>query len=106
MTKDVEAKDADAGINALVEYRVVPAAPKTLFDDVTLTSADGSDEEEDGYGVFEFASPHQPVLTLKAPLDYESVKRYRVIIIASVIFFLFAFNLVLFLEIPLEILMT
>lgn len=83
--RDLEAQDADAGINALVEYQVVPSlkpptkspTPTSLFDTVDAV-------EEDGFGVFEFAASHVPVLTLRKALDYESVRRYLVTIVASV----------------------
>ena len=76
MPKDaIEALDADAGINALVEYRVVPG---------NLSAS--VNESSDGFGVFEFATAHQAVLTLARPLDYESVRRYLVTVVASVRF--------------------
>lgn len=64
----VAAKDADAGINALVEYKVVP---NRNFND-------------DGFGTFEFKLPNQPVLTLAKQLDFETVSRYTVTVVASV----------------------
>ena len=74
ISKDlIEAKDADAGINALVEYRIVPSIP-------SAADADAAD----GYGTFQFASPHEAVVTLVKPLDYESVRRYVLTVVASV----------------------
>lgn len=65
------AYDADAGINALVEYKVVAGSnPGGL--------------QKDGYGIFRFQSVHQPVLTLQRPLDYENTSQYSVTIVASV----------------------
>ena len=66
--RDVSAKDGDAGINALVEYKVVPNRNVT----------------DDGFGTFEFRLPHQPVLTLAKPLDFEAISRYTVIVVATV----------------------
>lgn len=47
VTKDVEARDADAGINALVEYRVIPASSSSS---VTGDQEANSTRTEDGYG--------------------------------------------------------
>lgn len=91
--QDIEAKDSDAGINALVEYKVVPNAQKmrsgsttntSLFDTTTATATDSFD----GFGMFEFPATHIPVLTLRQSVDYESVRRYLVTIVASVSFIL------------------
>ncbi len=79
--REVLAKDADAGINALVEYRVVPNAQVAgRLGNASLATYG------DGYGTFEFKLPHQPVLTLVKPVDYETVPRYIVTIVASVCF--------------------
>jgi len=76
--REVLAKDADAGINALVEYRVVPNAQVAgRLGNASLATYG------DGYGTFEFKLPHQPVLTLVKPVDYETVPRYIVTIVAS-----------------------
>ena len=72
--RDAVAKDADAGINALIEYKVVPG--DTELGTVNTTS--------DGYGTFQFQSVHQPILILQKSLDYENVSRYLVTIVASV----------------------
>lgn len=90
--QDIEAKDADAGINALVEYKVVPNSQRmrsgssvnnaSLFD--TQTSTLTNFDSNDGFGMFEFAAAHIPVLTLRQSVDYESVRRYLVTIVASV----------------------
>ena len=58
------ARDVDAGINALVEYRVVDSGAPS--------------------GTFRFQSLHQPILTLHKPLDYETSSRYLVTVVASV----------------------
>ncbi len=77
--RQVLAKDADAGINALVEYRVVPNAQVAgRLGNASLATYG------DGYGTFEFKLPHQPVLTLAKPVDYETVPSYIVTIVASV----------------------
>ena len=78
----LEAKDADAGINALVEYKVVPSS----FSHPSAHSGGGGGggANDDGYGTFHFASPHQPIVTLVKPLDYESVRRYTLTVVASV----------------------
>jgi hypothetical protein len=84
--RDIEAKDADAGINALVEYKVVPNSQRmrsggnvSLFNE-TNPALDAFD----GFGMFEFPAAHIPVMTLRQPIDYESVRRYLVTIVASV----------------------
>ena len=91
--QDIEAKDADAGINALVEYKVVPinaqkmrsgSTNASLFDTTTTTTTAATDSISDGFGMFEFAAAHIPVLTLRQSVDYESVRRYFVTIVASV----------------------
>lgn len=79
--RDLEAHDADAGINALVEYQVVPGSKATR---TAVSLFDTTDTEEDGFGIFEFAAAHVPVLTLRKALDYETVRRYLVTIVASV----------------------
>ncbi|XP_046657764.1 cadherin-99C-like isoform X2 [Daphnia pulicaria] len=83
--RDIEAKDADAGINALVEYKVVPNSQRmrsggnvSLFNE-TNPALDAFD----GFGMFEFPAAHIPVMTLRQPIDYESVRRYLVTIVAS-----------------------
>ena len=81
--RDLEAKDADAGINALVEYKVVPETRRGLAT-TTKTSLFEDPEDVDGFGVFEFSNAQSPVLTLRQPVDYESVRRYVVTIVASV----------------------
>jgi len=75
----LEAKDAEAGINALVEYKVVPSSSSS-----SAHSGGGGGANDDGYGTFHFASPHQPIVTLFKPLDYESVRRYTLTVVASV----------------------
>ena len=92
--QDIEAKDADAGINALVEYKVVPinaqkmrsgSTNASLFNTTTTTTtAAATDSISDGFGMFEFPAAHIPVLTLRQSVDYESVRRYFVTIVASV----------------------
>lgn len=86
--RDIEAKDADAGINALVEYKVLPNAQRMRSGSANSSSAsslfDGALDASDGFGTFEFPSAHIPVLTLRQPVDYELVRRYLVTIVASV----------------------
>ena len=83
--RDLEAKDADAGINALVEYKVVPNGVGARLDATTTVSLfDTPDTVADGFGVFEFAAAHIPVLTLRQSVDYETVRRYLVTVVASV----------------------
>ena len=85
--REVLAKDADAGINALVEYRVVPNAQVAgRLGDASLATYG------DGYGTFEFKQPHQPVLTLVKAVDYETVPRYLVTIVASVCALILSFE--------------
>ncbi|XP_032795630.2 cadherin-99C isoform X2 [Daphnia magna] len=87
VVRDIEAKDADAGINALVEYKVVPNAQRMRSGSTNSSSApslfDSPLDASDGFGMFEFPAAHVPVLTLKQPLDYESTRRYLVTIVAS-----------------------
>lgn len=78
VSRDIEAKDVDAGINALIEYKVVQGAKSSLFDALETNGIDG-------YGIFEFPAAHSPVLTLRQSVDYESARRYLVTIVASVI---------------------
>lgn len=90
---DIEAKDADAGINSLVEYKVVPSLRNNsvvpLPGEVGTEPIGPLDEATaDGFGVFEFASSHKAVVTLRRSLDYETVRRYLVTIVASVRFFI------------------
>ena len=56
------ATDPDSNVNGQVEYRVV---------------------EEGNNDHFEIDSPHQGLLSLKRPLDYETNKRHYLTIMAS-----------------------
>ena len=58
--RGLEATDPDSNVNGQVEYRVT---------------------EDDG--VFDIDLPHQGLLTVKKPLDYETTKRHYVTIVAS-----------------------
>lgn len=85
--RDLEAKDADAGINALVEYKVVPDGRRSNAGITTTASSslfDEADADADGFGVFEFPAAQSPVLTLRQSVDYETARRYLVTVVASV----------------------
>lgn len=104
VVRDIEAKDADAGINALVEYKVVPNAQRMRSGSTNSSSApslfDSPLDASDGFGMFEFPAAHVPVLTLKQALDYESTRRYLVTIVASVRTIVSKFMLHFFLFFP------
>ncbi|XP_043200018.1 cadherin-99C-like isoform X2 [Amphibalanus amphitrite] len=65
--RDIEATDRDAGINALLQYSLVP----------------GDGGATDGYGRFSIARPHQGVVTLTRPLDFETTNVYYLRVVAS-----------------------
>ncbi|XP_071438739.1 cadherin-99C isoform X2 [Hetaerina americana] len=87
--RGINATDADAGVNGLVEYAVVPGV------DVTETqSSDSQDSARkngpvekikvaDGYGFFVINLPHQGQITVNRSLDYERAQRYLVTVVAS-----------------------
>lgn len=83
----IQAKDADAGVNGLVEYLILPGDGKGLG------NSDGIGRNRitvaDGYGFFSINLPHQGQVTVNRSLDYEKTQRYLVTVIASVIFFFF-----------------
>jgi protocadherin-15 len=80
--KGVKAVDADAGVNGMVEYFVVPGDGENLG----ITNGIGKDRVNvaDGYGFFAIPLPHQGGVTVNRSLDYEKTQRYLVTIVASV----------------------
>lgn len=83
--KDIKAVDADAGVNGLIDYFVVPGNGK----DLGSTNGVGKDRVniEDGYGFFAINLPHQGLVTVNRSLDYEKTQRYLVTVVASVSLF-------------------
>lgn len=79
----IQARDADAGVNGLVEYLILPGDGKGLGND------DGIGRNRitvaDGYGFFSINLPHQGQVTVNRSLDYEKTQRYLVTVVASVI---------------------
>ncbi|GLH14859.1 Cadherin-89D [Gryllus bimaculatus] len=78
----LRARDADAGVNGLVEYFLAEgaagaAAAAAAAEDPRLSAADG-------FGVFAIPLPHQGQVTLVRALDYERTQRYLLTIVASV----------------------
>ena len=75
--------DADAGVNGLVEYFVVPGNGADFAD---TSSGVGKDRVNiaDGYGYFAIDLPHQGLVSVNRSLDYEKIQRYLVTIVASV----------------------
>ncbi|XP_037084262.1 cadherin-99C-like, partial [Pollicipes pollicipes] len=65
--RDIEATDRDAGINALLEYSLVP----------------GDGGATDGYGRFSIARSHQGVVTVARPLDFETTNVYYLTVVAN-----------------------
>lgn len=63
---NLSARDRDAGSNALVEYFAVP----------------GDRPEYDGYDYFSIPFPHQGLVTIKNPLDYETTNKLYLKVIA------------------------
>lgn len=80
--KDIKAIDADAGVNGLVDYFVVPGNSQ----DLGSTNGVGKDRVSvaDGYGFFAINSPHQGQVIVNRSIDYERTQRYLVTIVASV----------------------
>ena len=82
--KKVLAEDADAGVNALIEYYIAPG------DGTGIGNSDGVGRDRvttaDGYGFFSINLPHQGQVTVNRTLDYERTQRYLVTILASVRF--------------------
>ncbi|GLH14858.1 Protocadherin-15 [Gryllus bimaculatus] len=77
----LRARDADAGVNGLVEYFLAEgaagaAAAAAAAEDPRLSAADG-------FGVFAIPLPHQGQVTLVRALDYERTQRYLLTIVAS-----------------------
>lgn len=79
--KKVHAVDADAGVNALIEYSIAPG------DGTGIGNSDGVGRDRvttaDGYGYFSINLPHQGQVTVNRTLDYERTQRYLVTILAS-----------------------
>ncbi|XP_047001442.1 cadherin-99C [Schistocerca americana] len=71
--RGLKAVDADAGVNALVEYSVVAGQPP---------EGEGSGAA-DGAGFFAIRLPHQGQVTVARALDYERTQRYLVTVVAS-----------------------
>lgn len=71
----LKAVDVDAGVNGLVEYRIVEGNP--LPDQGRVLTADGA-------GHFAILLPHQGQVTVARPLDYERTQRYLITIVATV----------------------
>ncbi|XP_011167786.2 cadherin-99C isoform X1 [Solenopsis invicta] len=76
--KNVDAIDADAGVNGIVEYSIAPG-------DGSRIEGVGRNRitTVDGYGYFSINLPHQGQVTVNRTLDYERTQRYLVTILAS-----------------------
>lgn len=76
------ATDADAGVNGLVEYSIIPGQ----ISKIRQRSGEKRDKivTADGYGYFSINLPHQGQVTLSRTLDFENTQRYLVTIQASV----------------------
>ncbi|EFN75378.1 Protocadherin beta-9 [Harpegnathos saltator] len=81
--KNVEAADADAGVNGIVEYSIAPG------DSSMIGGNEGVGRDRittaDGYGYFSINLPHQGQVTVNRTLDYERTQRYLVTILASIL---------------------
>ncbi|EFN65694.1 Protocadherin-21 [Camponotus floridanus] len=90
--KNVDAVDADAGVNGIVEYSIAPG------DGSRIGSNEGVGRNRittaDGYGYFSINLPHQGQVTVNRTLDYERTQRYLVTILASVSFDLVLIKLI------------
>ncbi|XKL62751.1 hypothetical protein PGB90_002584 [Kerria lacca] len=77
----LKAVDADAGVNGMVEYFIVPGHDNNFG----TTNGFGKDRVNvaDGYGYFAINLPHQGQVTVNRSLDYEKIQRYLVTIVAS-----------------------
>ncbi|XP_012288920.1 cadherin-99C [Orussus abietinus] len=79
--KNIVAKDADAGVNGLVEYSIAPG------DGTGIGYNDGVGRDRittaDGYGFFTIHLPHQGQVTVNRTLDFERTQRYLVTVLAS-----------------------
>ncbi|XP_076165226.1 cadherin 99C [Ptiloglossa arizonensis] len=79
--KNIVAKDADAGVNGIVEYSIAPG------DGTGIGNNDGVGRNRittaDGYGYFSINLPHQGQVTVNRTLDFERTQRYLVTILAS-----------------------
>ncbi|XP_028050780.1 cadherin-99C isoform X1 [Monomorium pharaonis] len=76
--KNIDAFDADAGVNGIVEYSIAPG-------DGSRIEGVGRNRitTVDGYGYFSINLPHQGQVTVNRTLDYEKTQRYLVTILAS-----------------------
>ncbi|XP_075213856.1 cadherin 99C [Lycorma delicatula] len=73
----LRAIDADAGVNGLVDYSVIPGDGKGLglgADRVNVA---------DGAGFFSINFPHQGQVTVNRSLDYERTQRYLLTVVAT-----------------------
>lgn len=77
----VQATDADAGVNGLMEYLVVPGDPAAV---AAANQAQPRVHHADGFGYFAINLPHQGQVTVNRSLDYERTQRYLVTIMATV----------------------
>ncbi|XP_076651067.1 cadherin 99C isoform X1 [Halictus rubicundus] len=79
--KNIDAEDADAGVNGIVEYSIAPG------DGTGIGNNDGVGRNRittaDGYGYFSINLPHQGQVTVNRTLDFERTQRYLVTILAS-----------------------
>ncbi|XP_031829504.1 cadherin 99C isoform X3 [Nomia melanderi] len=79
--KNIDAKDADVGVNGIVEYSIAPG------DGTGIGNNDGVGRNRittaDGYGYFSINLPHQGQVTVNRTLDFEKTQRYLVTILAS-----------------------
>lgn len=87
------AKDADAGVNGLVEYFIEMGdgnglGPDSGVGNSRITSADG-------YGYFSINLPHQGQVTVNRTLDYERTQRYLLTLVASVCIYSYSHSLLL-----------
>lgn len=76
----VQATDADAGVNGLVEYMVVPGDPAGI---AAANQGQPRVHVADGYDFFSINLPHQGQVTVNRSLDYERTQRYLVTIVAT-----------------------
>lgn len=76
----VQATDADAGVNGLVEYLVVPGDAAAI---AAAAQAQPRVQVADGFGYFSINLPHQGQVTVNRSLDFERTQRYLVTIVAT-----------------------
>ncbi|XP_067205247.1 cadherin-99C isoform X4 [Linepithema humile] len=82
--KNVDATDADVGVNGIVEYSIAPGDSSKIGSNGQFSGV-GRDRitTADGYGYFSINLPHQGQVTVNRTLDYERTQRYLVTILAS-----------------------